>query len=105
MLTGGETMLKYDEFFLLTSECLRLGLFCAANTNASLINDNTIPRILEEGSRYLVISLDSHIEDIHVFSRGINESYQHAVSVLKKLVALKKRKKIKNGNYYKFSVI
>ena len=39
--------------------------FVAANTNASLINDKNIEKILKDGPKYLVVSLDSHIEKYH----------------------------------------
>jgi len=96
VLTGGETMLKFDEFFELTNKCLELDLFCATNTNASLINENNLIKILEEGPKYLVISLDSHIREIHDYCRGIQGSYDHIISVIKKLVKLKKDKKYKS---------
>jgi len=94
VLNGGETMLKYDEFFALTNKCLSLGLLCAANTNASLINDQNIRRILAEGPRYLVISLDSNIENIHDYSRGKSGSCKQVISIIEKLVSQKR-----NGNY------
>ena len=95
VLTGGETMLKYDEFFILSKECLALDLFCAANTNASLIDDKNLEKVLKEGPKYLVVSLDSHIEKIHDYSRGIDEGFKHVIDVLGKLVKIKKRKKYK----------
>lgn len=95
VLTGGETMLKYDEFFGLSRECLRLGLFCAANTNASLINDQNIEKVLKDGPKYLVVSLDSHIEKCHDYSRGVDGGFNHVVDVLGKLVKIKKVKKYK----------
>lgn len=95
VLTGGETMLKYDEFFNLSMECTKWGLFCAANTNASLINDKNIEKILKDGPKYLVVSLDSHIEKYHEYSRGIDGGFEHATDVLKKLVKAKKENKSK----------
>lgn len=95
VLTGGETMLKYDEFFILSKECLELDLFCATNTNASLINDQNLEKVLKEGPTCLVVSLDSHIEKLHDYSRGIDGGFKHIVDVLGKLVKIKKRKKYK----------
>lgn len=92
VLTGGETMKKYDEFFALSKKCLELNLICSANTNASYIDSTNLDRLLTEGPKYLVISLDSHIESIHDFSRGIKGSYQHILSVIENLVNLKQTK-------------
>lgn len=93
VLTGGETMIKYNEFFALTKKCLDLDLTCAANTNASFINNTNYEKVLKEGPKYLVISLDSHLENIHEYTRGIKGSYKHTLTVLKNLVKLKKQKK------------
>lgn len=91
VLTGGETMLKYEEFFKLSGECLKLGIFCAANTNASLINDDNLKIVLENGPKYLVISLDSHIQETHDYSRGVEGGFDHTIKILKKLVELKRQ--------------
>ncbi len=91
VLTGGETMLKYGEFFALSSKCRDLGLACAANTNASLIDDDNIERLLAHGPKYLVISLDSLSEQQHDFGRGVVGSYKQAVRAINKLVSLKKQ--------------
>lgn len=90
VLTGGETMMKYDEFFTLSKKCLELNLVCSANTNASLINADNIEKVLREGPKYLVISLDSNIEKIHDYTRGITGSFKHILSVIEKMVSLKK---------------
>lgn len=90
VLTGGETMMKYEEFFKLCKRCLELNLVCSANTNASFINNKNIEKVLSEGPKYLVISLDSSIEKIHDYSRGVKGSYNHILSEVENLVRLKK---------------
>ncbi len=99
VLTGGETMLKYDEFFALTNKCLELGLACAANTNASFINDDNLNKVLAEGPKYLVISLDSHLAQPHDYSRGRVGNFAEVTKKLKKLAAAKKK------NNYKTEII
>ncbi len=90
VLTGGETMMKYEEFFKLSKRCLELNLVCSANTNASFINNENFEKVLREGPKYLVISLDSSIENIHDYSRGVKGSFNHIISVVENLVRLKK---------------
>ncbi|MCC6725264.1 MAG: radical SAM protein, partial [Saprospiraceae bacterium] len=90
ILSGGETMYKEEEFFKLSSKCRGLGLSCSANTNSSFINENNFYRVLNEGPNYLVISLDSHIKDIHDTLRGVKGSYEHVVSTIKQLLQIKR---------------
>lgn len=92
VLTGGETMLKTEEFFSMTSLCRSLNLTSAANTNASLINQYNYEKVLTKGPKYLVISLDSNLEYIHDYIRGVKGSYKHISTVLKDIQKLKRNK-------------
>ena len=93
VLSGGETMLKTDEFFAITSLCRKLNLKNAANTNATYItNDELVEKTLTLGPSYLVISLDSHIPDIHDYMRGVQGCHSHVINVIKSLVKLKKER-------------
>lgn len=90
VLTGGETMLKIDEFFSITNLCRRLNLTSAANTNATLINNSNYERLLTEGPKYLVISLDSHLQKIHDYIRGVKGTFKHTIEVLMRLSEIKR---------------
>jgi radical SAM protein with 4Fe4S-binding SPASM domain len=92
VLTGGETMSKMDEFFSLSNKCNELGLASACNTNGSYINEQNIHRILKDGTKYFVISLDSHICETHDYIRGVTGSYDQVTSAISSLVASKKEK-------------
>jgi len=88
-LAGGEPLKKMDEFLMIASLCRELGLYVGSNTNGSyIIDEETAERILKEGPNLLLISLDSHIQEIHDYTRGIKNSYNqilHAVDLLVKI--------------------
>jgi MoaA/NifB/PqqE/SkfB family radical SAM enzyme len=90
VLTGGETMRKPHEFFRISAACRRLGLSSAANTNGSLIDPTNLDRLLTEGPRYLVISLDSHQPEQHDWLRGAPGLGEHVIEMIRALVARKR---------------
>lgn len=90
--SGGEIMLDEDDYFALTGLCQKLKLSSASISNASKMNESNYEKILTQSSEILIISLDSHLESIHDYIRGIKGAYQHVVRVLKDLVNLRKTK-------------
>ncbi len=87
VLTGGETMRKREEFFALTAACRRHGLAAATNTNATYIDgDDVVDRLLVEGPRYLVISLDSHRPELHDWVRGQPGTGEHVITTIGRLI-------------------
>lgn len=97
VFTGGETMKKTPEFFSLSLKCRDLGLHSAANTNATFIENEFIAeKLIRCGPNYIVVSLDSHIEEQHDFLRGKKGTYRKAVDALVLLV--KTKRSIDNSN-------
>ncbi len=92
VLTGGETMQKREEFYALNRACRKHGLHAAANTNATLVDESEIDRLLDEGPHYLVISLDSHEKDIHDYIRGVPGTYDRVTNVIRWLVERKRNR-------------
>ena len=86
VLTGGETMMKMEEFFALSMASRNGGLSTAANTNATYIEDDLVDRLLTEGPNYLVISLDSHRPEVHDWIRGRKGTHAHVVDAIKSLL-------------------
>jgi MoaA/NifB/PqqE/SkfB family radical SAM enzyme len=86
VLTGGEPLLKRDEFFALTRTCRQRALPAAVNTNATLVDEATVDRLLIEGPRYLLVSLDSHRPELHDWIRGVPGTYDRTVSTLRRLL-------------------
>jgi len=95
-LTGGEPLKKMEEFLKISLLSRELGLYVGSNTNASYIVDETIAeRILKEGPNFLVISLDSHIKEIHNDTRGIETSYDQVLRAVDLLIKTRNERKIR----------
>ena len=69
-----------------------MGLGTAAVTNSSYITNANLERMLVEGPELLYISLDSHLEKIHDYVRGVKGAYNQVTGTIKELVACKKNK-------------
>src|SRR5260370_39214579 len=79
VLTGGETMKRSEEFFLLLNAVNAHGLRGSCNTNGSYISPSNVERLLKQGPKYLVISLDSHRKELHDYVRGVDGAFEGAV--------------------------
>jgi len=79
VLTGGEPFTKPEEVFALSELCRALGLLSVVNTNGTTIKEGQIPRVLAEGPRHLVISLDSHRAALHDYVRGVAGSFDTTI--------------------------
>lgn len=87
VLTSGETMLKGEEFFALTSACRRLGLHCFVNTNGTCLNGRNVGRLLREGPSTLSISVDSHRPELHDWLRGVPGIFDRVVDGIRRLIS------------------
>jgi radical SAM protein with 4Fe4S-binding SPASM domain len=87
VFTGGEPLLKRDEFFSLTRFCRQSALHAAVNTNATLVDDGMVDQLLLEGPRFLIISLDSHRPELHDWIRGVPGTYDRAILTIRRLLA------------------
>ena len=92
IFSGGETMKKADEFFTLSQKCMDLNLVCFANTNGTLIQDQYVAeKLVRSGPRYLMLSLDSHREEIHDYMRGVPGTYKKVLNAISLLNEAKKK--------------
>lgn len=92
VLTGGETLLKRDQFFALTRACRARGLSSAANTNGTLVDEGDVDQLLTEGPKHLVVSLDSYRPEVFDRSRGVRGTFHKVVGLLRKLVEHRARR-------------
>jgi MoaA/NifB/PqqE/SkfB family radical SAM enzyme len=86
VMTGGEPMQKKEEFYAIGRVCRELGANSAANTNATLIEPDDVDRIIEDGPRYLILSLDSHRPEVHDYIRGMPGTFNRVVQSIRRLV-------------------
>jgi MoaA/NifB/PqqE/SkfB family radical SAM enzyme len=86
VLTGGETMMRSEEFFALIARARERGLTSATNTNGSFIEAIGLDRVLREGPDHLVFSLDSHSPDVHDRNRGVPGSFQATTGLIAALL-------------------
>lgn len=99
ILCGGEVFLKEEEFFTLTKLCRDLQLNSITFTNGSLINSTNYERLLSEGPEKIFFSLDSHINSIHDYIRGIKGSCEQIKKALKDLVEVREATSSKTKLY------
>ena len=84
VLSGGEPLLRKDAFELIrygVAKGLKMGL----GSNGSLIDNKVAKRLKEAGIETVSISLDSNIPEQHDEFRGVNGSWEKAVSAIKAL--------------------
>lgn len=90
VFTGGETMKKTDEFFLLSEKCRELNLASAANTNGTyIINELIAQKCVDYGPQYLVVSLDSHLKEKHDYLRGQQGTFDQVIKSISLLLNAK----------------
>ena len=105
-LTGGEPLKKMEEFLKISLLSRELGLYVGSNTNASYIVDETTAEIiLKEGPNFLVISLDSHIKEIHNYTRGIETSYDQVLRAVDLLIKTRNERFSRHINHIRLECI
>jgi len=86
VFSGGEPLLKRDEFFALTRACRQQALVSVVNTNATLLDDEAVEQLLTEGPNFLIVSLDSHRAEVHDWIRGVPGTHARAVKLLQRVL-------------------
>jgi radical SAM protein with 4Fe4S-binding SPASM domain len=84
ILSGGEPLLRKDIYELIeysTRKGLRMGL----GSNGTLIEDSAARKLKQSGTKTVSISIDSHIPEHHDDFRGVQGSWEKAVSAIKAL--------------------
>jgi MoaA/NifB/PqqE/SkfB family radical SAM enzyme len=87
VFTGGEPFKESKELLALCMVGRELGLRTLANTNGTYFEESVIDKVINIGPDVVVVSLDSHMESIHDFIRGISGTHRAAVDAIVRLVA------------------
>jgi MoaA/NifB/PqqE/SkfB family radical SAM enzyme len=89
VFTGGEPFKEAEELFALSIVGRALGLRTLTNTNGTYFDELTLDRTVDYGPDVVVVSLDSHVERTHDFSRGVPGTYRAALDAIARLVNLR----------------
>ncbi|MBE7542284.1 MAG: radical SAM protein [Solibacteraceae bacterium] len=89
VFTGGEPFKEADELFTLCTVGRSLGLRTLTNTNGTYCDERTLERTAAYGPDVVVVSVDSHIERTHDFSRGVPGTYRAALEAIARIVDLR----------------
>jgi MoaA/NifB/PqqE/SkfB family radical SAM enzyme len=91
---GGEVTLALDELCVLAAQADRLGLKAGMVTNGFTIRlPRTAQRLAESGLERISVSLDSPRAATHDYVRGVEGSFDRAVSAIELLIAARARAK------------
>jgi MoaA/NifB/PqqE/SkfB family radical SAM enzyme len=92
VICGGESLLNPERYFPITIQCRKLGLECFSVINGTKITDEkSAERMILDGATQITLSLNSHIPEIHDYSRGFIGSYDLVINAIKLLVAARKK--------------
>lgn len=92
-IPGGEVMMDMPELLALAGACKGHGIRCYITSNGSYVVDEEIARtVAESGITQVCISLDSHVPEIHRYTRGVVTAYEETLRAIKLLVAARDRR-------------
>lgn len=78
ILTGGEPLLRKD-IYDITSYANDKGFMVVMGTNGLLLNDITVPKMLDAGIKGIGVSLDSIHSDVHDRLRGLSGAWDKTI--------------------------
>lgn len=85
-IAGGEPLI-FKGIYDIFKFCADNDIICKISTNGIALTENTCNKIIESGLKYLSVSLDSHLPEIHDKYRGVPGTLERAVNGIKYLKA------------------
>jgi len=92
VVPGGEVTLDLEELFAVAGACREQGLPCWIVTNGSRIDSPEVARaVVESGITNVSVSLDSHLPELHDYTRGLATAFAEATRAIRLLAAARDR--------------
>ena len=86
VLPGGEVTLDMEELLAVAGACREAGLPCLIMTNGSRIDSLEVARTLvTSGVTFTSVSLDSHLAELHNFTRGLPTAFDETTRAIRLL--------------------
>lgn len=89
VITGGEATLDMDEVVELAAAAKANNLRTAININGTTIKNDQVAKRLMGVMTEVIVSIDSHIPEVHDGLRGVSGVHKLAVSAVNKLITAK----------------
>lgn len=92
VIPGGEVTLDMEELLAVAGACREVGLPCLIMTNGSRIDSLDVARtIVTSGVTFASVSLDSHLPELHNFTRGVPTAFDETTRAIRLLAEARDR--------------
>ena len=92
VMCGGEPMLDIEEYFSICKDGRDNGLRVISVINGTRVRSaKTADRMIQEGPHEISVSLNSHTQELHDKTRGVEGAFEKALTALRLLLEARKR--------------
>ena len=106
VICGGESMLDPEDYFAISRECLRLGVRSMSVINGTRVRTPEVAeRMMAEGPDEVSVSMNSHVEEIHDRTRGVEGSFRQAAGAIRLLLAARRRHPRRGSKIYVMGLV
>ena len=92
VICGGEALMNPERYWPVTKQCRDLGLQCLSVMNGTMVTGHAMAeKLILEGPSEITISLNSHVPNVHDYTRGVAGSYDMAVNAIRLLLEARNR--------------
>lgn len=92
IIPGGEVTLDFEELLTLAAACRDLRLPCLVVTNGSRLDEpEAADRFVASGITLASVSLDSHLPELHEYTRGVPGAFDQATGAIRRLARARDR--------------